>query len=59
MHAIRARPPWRQWLQGVIGLTALLASSVGRSRGQGLAIEHLERRFFGVMERLVVSKPLR
>ena len=24
----------------------------------GLAIEHLERRFFGVMERLVVSKPL-
>jgi hypothetical protein len=25
---------------------------------RGLAVEHLERRFFGVMERLVVSKPL-
>ena len=37
----------------------LLRDPLDHVAEQGLAIEHLERRFFGVMERLVVSKPLR
>ncbi len=36
----------------------LLRDPLDHVAEHGLAIEHLERRFFGVMERLVVSKPL-
>jgi hypothetical protein len=37
----------------------VLRDPVDRVVEHGLAIEHLERHFFGVMERLVASKPLR